>query len=258
MTHSETYKRILNRMGYYNYQQGLIYRHLNQEGGWDNHLENCRKFILKALDYYKPDKVTVLGSGWLLEVPLAEMLETTGEIVLVDIIHPPEVIQQAGNLAKVTLSEQDVTGGLIENVWKSSRKRMFFKKRASRNTIEIPEYRPPDDPGLVVSLNILTQLEILPVSFLKRSTGIKDEELSDFRSEIQKKHILFLKKHNSVLITDTSEVFTEDSGKTLYSSSLLAEIPEGRYKEEWIWNFDLLKSDYYNKKSILNVTALIL
>ena len=65
MTHSISYRRILNRMGYYDYQNGLIYNHLNQEGGWDSHLDHCRNFINRALDYYKPEKVTVLGSGWL-------------------------------------------------------------------------------------------------------------------------------------------------------------------------------------------------
>ena len=70
-------------MGYYNYQNGLIYRHLNQEGGWDSHLERCRSFILEGVGFYKPGKVTVLGSGWLLELPFAEMVERTGKICLV-------------------------------------------------------------------------------------------------------------------------------------------------------------------------------
>ena len=51
---------------------------------------------MKALDYYKPLNVTVLGSGWLLDLPLAEMLEKTEMIYLVDIVHPPEVVMQAG------------------------------------------------------------------------------------------------------------------------------------------------------------------
>ena len=93
MTHSISYRRMLNKMGYYNYQNGLIYHHINQHGGWENHEEHCRGFIIKALDFYKPEKVTVLGSGWLLELPLAELVERTGKICLVDIVHPPDVIK---------------------------------------------------------------------------------------------------------------------------------------------------------------------
>ena len=75
-------------MGYYNYQQGLINNFLVQENGWLNHQQKCRNFILKAIEYFKPGKITVLGSGWLMELPLIEMVEQTDEICLVDIIHP--------------------------------------------------------------------------------------------------------------------------------------------------------------------------
>ena len=258
MAYPETYRRMLNKMGYYNYQQGLIYRHLNQEGGWDFHQERCRNFILKAISYYKPRKVTVLGSGWLLELPLSEMSDITDEISLVDIVHPPQVKQQIAGLEKVKISEQDVTGGLIEEVWNKTRKRFFFNKLSSLNSILIPEYQPKEDPGLVISLNILTQLESLLVEFLKQRAVVKEEELSRFRAEIQKKHISFLKTHNSVLITDTAEIFTENSGKSVSKITVMTEIPEGRYKEEWTWNFDLLKSDYYGKSSVLNVLAILI
>jgi hypothetical protein len=258
MPHSETYRRMLYRMGYYNYQHGLIYRHLNQRGGWDTHLERCRSFILKALEFYKPGKVTIMGSGWLLELPLAEMVEVTDEICLVDIVHPPEVKQQVAGLKKVKLFEQDVTGGMIEDVWKKSARRFFAKKGNCTDTILIREYQPDEDPGLVISLNILTQLETLPVDLLKRRGVLNEEELIQFRTEVQEKHINFLKKHKSALITDTVEIFTENSGKTLRNNSLLTKLPEGKYKEEWTWNFDLLKSDYNGKKSVFEVLALLI
>ena len=258
MAYSETYRRMLNRMGYYNYQQRLIYRHLNQEGGWDTHLERCRIFILKALDYYKPRKVTILGSGWLLELPLSEMTGMTEEINLVDIIHPPEVKQQVAILKKVKVSEADVTGGLIEEVWNKTRKRFFFNRLKSLDSIQIPEYQPEEDPGLVISLNILTQLESLVVDFLKKRAAIREEELFSFRSEIQDKHIRFLQKYKSVLITDTAEIFSDKSGRTVTNNSVVTVIPEGSYREEWTWNFDLKGSDYINKRSVLKVVAIIL
>lgn len=258
MAHSETYRRMLSRMGYYNYQQGLIYRHLNQEGGWDTHLERCRNFIMKVMDLCKPLKVTVMGSGWLLELPLAEMVEMTDEICLLDIVHPPEVKQQVASLKKVKLMERDVTGGVIEEVWKKSDRKIFFKKSDIDDSILVPEYQPDEDPGLVISLNILTQLETLPAALLRRRGVMQEEGLLHFRTEIQEKHISFLKKHKSVLITDTAEVFTEKSGNTVRKNSLLTSLPEGSYAEEWTWNFDLLNSDYYEKKSVFEVHAIMI
>ena len=245
-------------MGYYNYQNGLIYRHLNQDGGWDNHLERCRSFIIKAMDFYKPEKITVLGSCWLLELPIAEMIEKTGEICLVDIVHPPDVISQTGSFKNVELSEQDVTGGLIEEIWQKTGKYSIFNKLQSLENIIIPEYKPDGDPGMVISLNILTQLESLLIDFLRRRSKISEEEYDHFRTEIQKKHIDFLKKYNSVLITDFAEIFTDNSGNVTEKLTLVTDLPEGKFKEEWDWHFDLVRSDYYTKRSILKVAALIL
>jgi hypothetical protein len=258
MTHSISYRRMLNRMGYYNYQNGLIYRHLNQEGGWDTHLDRCRSFIINALDFYKPEKVTVLGSGWLLELPIAEMIEKTEKINLIDIVHPPDVISQTRNLKNVELAEQDITGGLIAEVWQKSGKYSFFNKLLTLENITIPEYKPESDPGLVISLNIITQLESLLIDYLRKRSKIKEEEYVRFRTEIQKKHIDFLKKHKSVLITDIAEIFTDNSGINTYENTLIAELPGGKYKEEWDWHFDLVRSDYYTKRSILKVVAIAL
>lgn len=256
MTHSAEYKRILNKMGYYNYQRGLIYHHLHEKGGWDEHLIHCRSFVLKAMDLYKPEKVTILGSGWLLDLPLAEMIEKTNKISLLDIVHPPEVIKQAGDLEKVELADVDITGGLIEEVWKNLARHSYFNKLNSLEGIKIPEYKPESDPGLIISLNILTQLETLPVEFLKKKSKVSENEFLRFRSEIQKKHVDFLKKYKSVLITDYAEIITDNKGKTDNVKTLLTDIPSGKYREEWTWNFDLKKADFYNRVSVMKVVAL--
>jgi hypothetical protein len=38
---------------------------------------------------------------------------------------------------------------------------------------------------------------------------------------------------------------------------MLADLPESKCKEEWTWNFDLKKSDYYSKKSVFKVSAMM-
>jgi hypothetical protein len=245
-------------MGYYNYQKGLIYRNLGQEGGWDNHLERCRSFILKAIEFYKPSRLTVIGSGWLLEVPLAEMVEKCAKINLVDIIHPPDVVSQSADLLNVELIEQDVTGGLIEEVYKKSGKFSLFRKLRTLESIIVPEYKPAFDPGMVISMNILTQLESLLIDFLKKRSKIKENEYSRLRSDIQKKHIDFLMKYNSVIVTDYAEVITNMSGSIKTIPTLMADLPPGKFREEWTWNFDQTGADLYNSRSLFKVVAIIL
>jgi hypothetical protein len=258
MAYSDKYKHILGRMGYYDYQLGLIHRHINQEGGWDSHLEHCRTFILRAVNHFKPTKITILGSGWLLDLPLAELSELTQEIVLIDIVHPPEVREQASILKNVNILEADVTGGLIEEVWNKTRRKFFIRNCRSFDSIIIPDYCPEDDQGLVISLNILSQLETLIIEYIKKQVAVSEEDLFGFRKKIQNNHLSFLANHNSVLITDTAEIFNENSGKTTRHNSVVIELPNGKMREEWSWNFDLKGSDYNYKKSYFEVVALML
>lgn len=258
MTNSTEYRRILQKMGYYNYQSGLIFRHMNQEGGWDEHLEHCRTFILKALDHYSPSTISVLGSGWLMELPLAEIVERDIKVSLIDIVHPPEVLAQAGILKNVNLVEADVSGGLISEVWHKSSKYSFIKKMKSLDDISINEYIPEYDPGMVISLNILTQLESLLVDFIKKRSNVSEEDFLIFRKEIQNKHIDFLKKHQSVLITDIAEISTSSSGNVKPVQTMVADVPEGILKEEWTWNFDSKGIDFYNSTSVMKVLAMII
>jgi len=258
MPHSASYRRILHRMGYYNYQQGLIYRNLDQKNGWNSHLAHCRDFIIKTIGLVNPSRITVLGSGWLMDLPIAEMAEKAEKISLVDIVHPPEVIEQTAGLRNVEISEQDVSGGLIKEVWNKAGKKIFFNKLPSLGTIVIPEYQPVGDPGFVISLNIATQLEVLPERLLKRKSKAPDEEYIRFRKDIQEKHIGFLKKHISVLITDEAEIIYKANGSQTENKTLLAELPASRISDSWIWDFDLMHTDFNRQKSQFKVVALMI
>jgi hypothetical protein len=256
MAYSEQYKRILYRLGYYDYQHGLIHRHLNQDEGWNSHLNRCRNYIINAVREMKPGKVTVLGSGWLLDLPLSEILETVNSVTLIDIVHPPEAKSQVAALPGVEIIEDDATGGVVSWVWEKTRKTSFFMKPKTIGDLDIPEFVMNGDPGLVISLNLLSQLDVLPVEFLRKRTRIKEEEIQRFRKLIQENHLKFLSGHTSLMISDICEIFTDSSGKTSEEKTVIADIPSGARREEWTWNFDLKGSDYYEKKSVLKVIAL--
>ena len=256
MTHYPYYRRILHRMGYYDYQRGLIVNHIAQDNGWLRHQKHCRDFILKAVDVIAPEKVTVLGSGWLLELPLLEMSERVGEIRLVDIIHPPEVIVQTREIRNIKLIEDDITGGLIEEVWKKAGNRTFFNKLPSIGQIKIPEYN-AGNPGLIISLMVLTQLESLPVRLLEKKAKKDENALLNFRKNIQVNHISCLKQHKAVLITDTSEIFIDHGGKRTGVRTLLTDLPRNQGMETWRWDIDLKGSDFNRRKSVMEIAAVI-
>src|SRR5512133_1861152 len=168
---------------------------------------------MRAIESLKPERAAVLGSGWLLDIPLAEMLEQTRKICLVDIVHPPDVARQAAGFPNVELIEQDVTGGLIRSAWEESRRHSLFNKLRTLSALEIPEYAPDFYPGLIISLNILTQLESLPAALLKKTSKISPEDMMLFRHAVQQRHLDFLRKFHSVLLSDFEEVFTDNNGR---------------------------------------------
>jgi uncharacterized UPF0146 family protein len=256
MAYSEKYKRMLHRLGYYSYQQGLIHRHLDQDEGWNSHLEKCRNYIIDAVQKINPRKVTVIGSGWLLDLPLAEIIEAGIEVTLIDIVHPPEAYSQTASIKGIELIEDDASGGIVEEVWKAAGKLPFYRKLTTLKDIVVPVYELHNDPDLVISLNILSQLDVLPVEFLRRRSKVKEEEIIRFRMMVQDSHLRFLSKHNSLLITDISEIFTDSAGKITEVATVIADLPGGTGRREWTWDFDLKRSDYYEKRSVMKVVAI--
>lgn len=254
MTQEGDYRRILARLGYYDYQQGLIVRNMKQKGGWEDHLSNCRSFILDEVERTAPSKVTVLGSGWLLDLPLAELTDRVDEIVLVDIVHPPQVKQQTACFPNVKLVEEDVSGGLIAEVWKKVGKRFSLGKLDNLDDLLVPVYR-MEEPGMVVSLNILTQLEVLPLRLIEKKSKVDNNRIMEFRMKIQNNHLKTLMNHHSLMIADVKEVFLHSDGVVTEDKTLLVDIPEEVVLKRWRWDFDMLGIDFYGKKSYMEVIA---
>jgi hypothetical protein len=95
------------------------------------------------------------------------------------------------------------------------------------------------------------------LDFLKKRSKIKEEEFNLFRTEIQRKHIDFLRKHRSVLITDYAEVIINRSGSVKTIPTLVTDLPPSQFTEEWTWNFDQTGADLYNSRSQFKIVALI-
>ena len=61
--------------------------------------------------------------------------------------------------------------------------------KADLAEIELTMYKPEEPVDYIISLNILNQLDILLVDYLKKSSIYDEEELKFFRGRIQKSHI---------------------------------------------------------------------
>jgi hypothetical protein len=252
MSSSSINKRILKKMGYLADQDGIIHRYLREQGGWDSHLLNCREYITKKVNKHNVKEITILGSGWLLDVPLEELSDICEKVTLVDLHHPQQIVQKVKDLANVNLVLDDITGGLIEEVWRKHKKSVF-----DPDTIEVPLYKLSFDPGLVISLNILTQTDTLLNDFLINKTRLDIQQHRRFRERIQSAHLELLKSYPHLLITDfEEEIIDIDNESVIETNSLLfTDLPDSEDGEEWNWIFDSSGEYYRRKRVIFKVVA---
>lgn len=243
--------RVVKRLGYLTDQKGIINRYLREGGAWDTHLLRSKEYIKRAVGHYKPEVVTILGSGWLLDVPLEELVETVNTINLVDINHPRQIRARVEKMGNVNLITSDVTGGLMDVIWQK-------RKRSTLNLdeISIPIYNPEYNTGLIISLNLLTQLDMLLFEFLTEKVGLNPDECLNFRKRVQERHIEFLKSRESILITEVKESVYKDKVLISNSNLLFTKFPAGTNIEKWEWIFDTRGLYYSGKKVVFNVKAI--
>jgi len=231
-------RKILRRMKYLSDQKGILNRFLAEAGHWDQHLEKTRKFILGCLGEKSYRSVAVLGSGWLLDVPLDQMSEQCGEVLLYDVVHPPQILKKLSRYGNVSAIPADITGGAIRGAWDLAGQ---YRKTGRGSILDIAcqAVLPGSGPDYVISLNILNQLDILLVDYLKMHIDIPVEDELEFRKRIQSQHLSLLEPGLSCLVTDVEERVMDKNDRQVSSKILVyCDLQEGRKAESWTWDFD--------------------
>lgn len=223
------------RAGYVSDQMGIRSRFLRENTNWQSHLDNTRNFIVEAANQLTIRKsVAVLGSGWLYDVPLEQLSQMFDSVTLVDIVHPEPVRQKVSRMPNVTLLSADLTGGAVMAATQSESFRQFVDW--------LPNATPSvsfDNFGLVVSVNLLNQLDIILCDYLKKRFGVSDSELLPVRQTVQQQHISWLPKNHSCLITDYLQIDKPVGGEPPVETRLLfADLSDLPPFKEWEWVFD--------------------
>jgi hypothetical protein len=220
-------------MGYVREQAGITVSGSRSVDSWRFHLEECKATILQAADLcHHQGKALVLGSGPLLDVPLAELSRRFEEVVLADIVHLRQARKQARCYANVRLIQIDVTG-----VTKT-----IFDLARRRKPVSLPEHRPDffldEKFDLVASVNLLSQLPVIPGRYLTAGIGgLSVDAKDDFSRKLIEKHLDWLARFPGVvcLITDRDRLEIGGS-KILIRKKMLwgVDLPKGG--RSWIWD----------------------
>lgn len=249
-------KKVLRKFGFKTDQEGIINRYLRESGGWDEHLQKTKNYILSCADKHENRKVVVMGSGWLLDVPVEELVEKFEEVVLVDIVHPRQITNKLKKYKNIKLIESEVTG-FVEPVYES------FKKKSKGEVLELQKISSEIDKELldeiqsasyIVSVNLLNQLDILICDYINKFNLYSENELIEFRKKIQQEHLKLLPENKSLLITDHEELNLGEDDSTINKKKLVyIDFPENKILARWKWNFDLKKTYHNHCQTVFKV-----
>ncbi len=208
-------------------------RHRRHRAAWAPHLESTRAFLLAAADRCEGrGAVAIYGAGLLLDVPLAELAARFGHVYLLDIVFLREVRRHAGRHPNVTLVEHDATN-LTQTLACGG---------ACRGAA-LPEPLPEApacvrDADLVVSLNILSQLAVLPrARVLRERPDVDDDQLDAWCSRIAGAHLALLRSLGSriCLVADHAYAKRDRAGAIVESGSTIHDLPLPPPDTAWTW-----------------------
>lgn len=223
----------LRRLGYLREVIGTQSRYRRCAAAWAPHLENSRRAILAAAhDLPARRKVTVLGSGLLLDVPLAELAALFDEVALVDVLHLRPVRRAARRFSNVRLIAADVSG--------------VIGQLPDPGAVPPSPDLPDGDADLVVSANLLTQLPFLPCRWLSRRAD-SEEAIAAFARALMGEHLQALARlpGRVCLITEVEHRLC-NGGDTVSTFDPLYGLDVGTATDEWLW--DIAPSPEINRR----------
>jgi hypothetical protein len=237
--------------GYVTDQNGIRLRYLREHNHWLPHLNQCKQQILNFVAQSNAKKINILGSGWLLDVPLNDLLNTGCHVTLTDIWHPANVMHQYKTNNQVTFLKNDLTGGCVEKAVHLNHFDVIEQVISNAPTpFNISKY------DAIVSVNLLNQLDILLCDYIEQKFKTKAANLAPLRQTLQQNHLNWLKGGNSLIITDvTEEQFSFDGQKIASKPLVYASFSNFKKLNHWTWVFDTHGRYNHNMVTHFNVEA---
>jgi len=245
---------MFRKMGYFDDQSGIIRRYQREREHWDAHLKNTRQFAMNALQGKNRKSAAVLGSGWLLDVPVEEMSRYFEKLYLYDVRHPTVVKKQIHPLGNVELRVCDISG-FARSVYQYTKQYRNRKKRPPISAIQPQTMLDLSGFDFVLSCNILNQLDILLIDYLAQFFKLDDEETVIFRSNVQQHHIEILPRNRSCVVADYEEITCTPEGREISRKTSVRHPIIRADTRRWTWKFDTKMTYYKDRMTFFEVLS---
>ncbi len=194
--------------------------------------------------------MVILGSGLLLDVPIKELSALFQEVVLMDVICLPEVRRQIRKYVNVRFVEHDVTN-VAERLYQYGQEHISGLPEPAPGTAEIDE-----STDLVVSLNILSQLWVIPRAYAANHIGgLTEDQIEEWCGRLVASHYEYLRSLPSdvCLVADHEFVKRDRKGQVLSRDSTVYGLELPSPDDWWTWNIMPIGKDsrYVSKELIV-------
>ena len=209
-------------------------RYRRQRKAWAPHVDQCRRFVLDALDHVPAGgRALVAGSGRLIEIPLAALAERFGEVILLDMAQPMITRRLARRYSNVRLATGDATGVLAA----------LSAALNTRGPPPDPSHATPPFAGerfdFVLSANLASQLPLLPDEALeRRRPDVSDAVRRAFGRALIERHFKWIREigATAAIYSDIESRWTDAKGREVERDDTTwgAELPPPHRVWEWL------------------------
>ncbi|HIQ40067.1 MAG TPA: hypothetical protein EYH46_02715 [Sulfurivirga caldicuralii] len=174
------------KMGYLYESIALQARYQRCRAQWQSHYALCRQAITEAVADCQRGRVLILGAGLLDDIPLAHLSDRFDEVCLLDLVWLRAARRAAKPFANVSCIEHDVTESLLPLL-------------QGKRTVATPTWGLDQGFSMVVSLNLVTQLPLLPARWLLRQQAAA-VEIEHYAQELMRAHLAYLRQFDQAHI----------------------------------------------------------
>lgn len=198
---------------------------------WQQHEEKSRAFILDVgRSATRFDTIWLLGAGTLADLPLKELSTAFRRVLVFDVALLPGALAQSRRFGNVELRLEDVTGVIAPlEEW---RPRTPVPLPSDETLAELD----PVPPDCVISVNLLSQLPLLPMEYLRRN-GVSRSAAEQFGRGIIQAHLRGLSALGcpAGLLTDATRIWRSRTGEVVMRESAVLDVPLPPGEREWSW-----------------------
>ncbi len=197
---------------------------------------------------FKKRTVLVFGAGSLNDIPLSYLSSQFFKVILVDLVFLKPARRLASNYSNVELIEHDITESLD---WLYQGQTLVQSPSRWLNDSSI---------DLVISLNLITQLPLIPVRWLMDEFDLSELEADIVGKQLIFAHLSYLKQFSGevCLIADRVDIELDPQGLELDRFDPWWDVEQPKADTHWEWDvMPLGESDASkSQKNLIGVSTL--